>query len=443
MSVNNEIFGIVLKCHTELKIRDYVLAIAEIVDASLITSFGKIASKYYGAFFETEEAALTVFSCSVLIINGIEIQMQLFQPTIKTIYLKGVPRVKDLTPLVTFLRQYGGLRGDFERFANKDMPEEIEHVASLTISVKLSIKDESKLPDYAKIEFCGIPFSIKIECGGKKCFHCGSRGHVANMCRRNPEAFPSIGKSRGKPLTSKTNPIAKTNAEEVIQDKENKNGNRDSEVTDKDDDVLQSIVEEDDDMNESDESDGDESNVNEVDESKTVDELEKTEDEPENGPAPPENGNDVKSDWITPRHAKKGSKRKSTTKASESASSESDISPDIVKKSAKVQSVYDESVLRKVFNGACINTDKIGNGHLTKIHLLELMVGACYSLTRVPTLAKRHATNAGLLKQQLMALSALVKNEDTKRFIHNVIESLPVKINADASQNTAIAKLLE
>lgn len=453
---DQQLYGVVLKYHASLKIIDYLMEIADFVSKESIKSFGKITGSYYGAFFEKENDMRVVLERKVLIINGIQVPVLPFQPTVKTIYIKGVPLVGDLTPLADYLCQFGGLRSGFTRHPIKDLPDGFAHVKSHTLSVKISVKDEKMIPNYAKIEFNSLTFNVKIEHGAKKCFKCGSRAHEIKMCRRNLDAFPMImqyGKEGTKPLTVES-PVP--NDENDLLDM----SEGESMSEDEADNTMEKGVVDDNENGEGGESLGETvlaSNNHQIpgdtttpnagneinaknsetteNESLQVDNKSVVEDLPKEDDTVSDKG------WMTPMSAKsKQQKRKKSAKHSDSASSEYDSSPNVGKKSVKV---FDEEILRKVLNASCMRLDKIGNGHISKSQLMELLLAGCSSLERVPLIAKRYATSASLIKQQLTSLFAIIRNAEVQSYISAVLDALPVNLNPETNDDNTPNNLLE
>lgn len=432
------------------------MEIAEYVSKESIKSFGKITGSYYGAFFEKENDMRVVLARKVLIINGIQVPVLPFQPTVKTIYIKGVPLVGDLTPLTDFLCQFGGLRSGFTRHPIKDLPDGFAHVKSHTLSVKISVKDEKMIPNYAKIEFNSLTFNVKIEHGAKKCFQCGSRAHEFKMCRRNLDAFPMIskhGKARTKPLTVES-PVP-NDVGDLLDMSEGENMSEDEADNSKEIGAIDEDekVEEDDTPGETElasndhQTVGDAMTTNAGNESNaknsetTGNESRQDDNKSVADDLPKEDDTVSDKDWNTPRSAKsKQQKRKKSAKHSDSASSEYDSSPNVGKKSVKV---FDEEILRKVLNASCMRLDKIGNGHISKPQLMELLLAGCSSLERIPGIAKRYATSASLIKQQLSSLFAIIRNGEVQSYISSVIDALPVNLKPETDDDNTPNNLLE
>ncbi len=61
---------------------------------------------------------------------------------------------------------------------------------SHTLVAKIVLSKVVHLPPYAKLDLGNDIVKVKLECGSKKCFSCGERGHEKKLCPKNKNEFP-------------------------------------------------------------------------------------------------------------------------------------------------------------------------------------------------------------------------------------------------------------
>lgn len=189
----SDLHGVVLKSHDNLRVFDYLEEIAAVIDPRSVKSFGKIAGKNYGVFFESREECEKLLQVGRVLVKGTGISIEEYAPALKTVFIKGVPLLSSLGPLYDLLSKYGEVKSKLVRLPLKDVPESFAHVMSHTLSVKMVFDSEKdSLPQFAKVNFgCDI-IKVKIECGFRKCYKCGDHGHLIKMCPKNRKAFPDV-----------------------------------------------------------------------------------------------------------------------------------------------------------------------------------------------------------------------------------------------------------
>lgn len=197
-SDKSDLYGVVLKCHNEIKQIDYLLELAKVINPKSVKSFGKIAGNTYGIFFNSEEDFETLLEKSEIVVKSVPIKVYEYAPAVKNIFIKGIPVIDDLTPLKNYLASYGEIKSDFARLPIKDVPAEFSHLVSHTLQIKMVLNDNIRsLPNYAKIDFGNDIITLKIEHGGKKCYKCGDRDHTIKLCQKNLHVFLNIGDKNG------------------------------------------------------------------------------------------------------------------------------------------------------------------------------------------------------------------------------------------------------
>ncbi len=90
-AVKPDFHGVVIANHPNLSICDYLKVISSLVDLKTVKSFGKIAGNNYCAFYTNGDEYEKLLSTEKIAVNGIEIRVQDYIPSLQTIFIKGVP----------------------------------------------------------------------------------------------------------------------------------------------------------------------------------------------------------------------------------------------------------------------------------------------------------------------------------------------------------------
>lgn len=73
---------------------------------------------------------------------------------------------------------------------------------------------------------------------------------------------------------------------------------------------------------------------------------------------------------------------------------------------------------------------KIGNGHLSSSQLLQFLVAGHENMTEISSIMKKFTDKPSLLRKQLDALIGKIMEDDVKKYIKEVSESLPINVNS-------------
>ncbi len=214
-TVKFDFHGVMIANHPSISISNYLIVISTLVDLKTVKSFGKITGNIYCAFFSNGDDHVKLLSTEQITVNGIEIRVQDYIPSVQTIFIKGVPILEDDKHIIQLLSQYGQLKSKPVRLPLKDVQPEFSHIMSHTVVNKIVLSEDVKLPPYTKVDLGNDVVKVKIECGSKRCFSCGERGHEKKLCPKNKNEFPKASNPTKEKVPKNAN--AKQNIQKVSQ----------------------------------------------------------------------------------------------------------------------------------------------------------------------------------------------------------------------------------
>ena len=143
-------FGFVIKSDEKCGIEDYLEAVAKIIEAENIISFGRIRSNF-GVWVKTTEAAEKLQEIDLITVKNESLSLWPFVKPIQKVKLFNVPPFVTNEAIETELEQYGTLKSKIAVESLFGVSEKFKNIESFTRATTMSFESNKKLPSRIKV----------------------------------------------------------------------------------------------------------------------------------------------------------------------------------------------------------------------------------------------------------------------------------------------------
>ena len=187
--------GFVIKGNESLQINDYLEAIAEIIGAESIKTFGRIKGNF-GVWVKTPEAAEKLSDVDFLPVKNESVAMWPYVVPILKVKLFNVPPFLPNDVIETELKRHGIIKAPITVEPLYGVSEKFKGIESFTRTTSMSFQTDVKLPEKLVIKLVTTTEEsshvIFTQVGAQKCFICQETKHKSKDCPKKAKKTEKI-----------------------------------------------------------------------------------------------------------------------------------------------------------------------------------------------------------------------------------------------------------
>ena len=195
--------AVVFDSKAEFTIQDYVMAIADVVDAKDISHASKIQGKVC-VYMKNSESANNLTKDEGITINGVWVNCRKYVNSASKLVISNVlPEITN-DSLLTVLANYGKVTSEIRdlNIPIANTRPDLAHVKSFRRVVFILLNDKHKVPQMINLKLEGMQWTIYLTLDDA-CYRCKSTLHLARDCTQS-STETSVTKDRTGTSGSKT-----------------------------------------------------------------------------------------------------------------------------------------------------------------------------------------------------------------------------------------------
>ena len=160
---------------------DYLEAVASIVGAENIQTFGRIKSNF-GVWVRNDEAAAKLHELDLIEVKSESLEIWPFVRQIIKVKLFGVPPFISNESIEAELKNHGTLKAPIFVEQLHGVSDKFKGIQSFNRTTLMSFEDNKKLPEKISVSTEERSYVIQTQVGRQKCFLCKSFTHKSSDC---------------------------------------------------------------------------------------------------------------------------------------------------------------------------------------------------------------------------------------------------------------------
>jgi len=183
--------GFVLKSCDGKSAEDYLQAIAAIVGAEKIKSFGRVRENF-SVWVSDKDAADKLHVCDSVPVGNESFAIWPYFSPILPVKMFSVPPFISNEEILVELLKWGSVKGGISSEKLQGVSAQFQNFESLTRVTHMSFKDGKKLPIRITVGPPEASYTITTQVGRPKCFICGDPKHKSKDCPKRKRNFPQL-----------------------------------------------------------------------------------------------------------------------------------------------------------------------------------------------------------------------------------------------------------